>query len=149
MEIRFKLDKNLPIDAETLPRARGYDVETALSEGPAGAADAKILDACGSEGRVFVTLDLDLADIRGYLPAKIAAYGCSGLLNRALVGYWSRCVARSGFSTLKRRRVGSGWLRMTEFVYANEKNGAKPRLDHTLTWNLRDRSRVFLFIAPP
>ena len=70
MEIRFKLDENLPIDAETLPRARDFDVETALSEGPAGAADAKILDACGSEGRMFVTLDLDLADIRGYPPGE-------------------------------------------------------------------------------
>ena len=69
MNPRFKLDENLPIDAKALLRDHGFDVETALAEGLGGGADRVILDACRTEGRVLVTLDLDFADIRGYPPA--------------------------------------------------------------------------------
>ena len=67
---RFKLDENLPRDAELLLRAAGHDVETVLSEGFGGAPDPPIVDACRREGRILVTLDLDFADIRLYPPSS-------------------------------------------------------------------------------
>ncbi|MGD9727438.1 MAG: DUF5615 family PIN-like protein [Nitrospiraceae bacterium] len=63
---RFKLDENLPRDAEALLRAAGHEVETALGEGLGGNSDPKIFEACRAEGRILVTLDLDFADIRLY-----------------------------------------------------------------------------------
>lgn len=69
MKPRFKLDENIPVPAELLLRSEGYDVETALTERLGGAPDPALLDACRSENRVLVTLDLDFADIRAYPPA--------------------------------------------------------------------------------
>jgi predicted nuclease of predicted toxin-antitoxin system len=64
--LRFKLDENLPERAVLSLQSQGHDVETAVSEGLAGAADPKILAASISEQRILVTLDLDFADIRKY-----------------------------------------------------------------------------------
>lgn len=36
----------------------------------AGAADEQVLDACRSEDRALVTLDLDFSDIRAYPPGS-------------------------------------------------------------------------------
>ena len=70
MSFRFKLDENLPRDAEALLHGVGFDVETALSENLGGAEDPTILRACRDEGRVLITLDLDFADIRAYPPGE-------------------------------------------------------------------------------
>ena len=71
MPVRFKLDENLPRDAEQLLQAAGHDVQTATAEGLGGAADAPIVAACQHEHRVLVTLDLDFADIRQYPPISM------------------------------------------------------------------------------
>ena len=70
MTLRFKLDENLPRRIESALRDLGHDVETALSEGLAGASDPDLLAACIAEHRVLVTLDLDFADIRAYPPGS-------------------------------------------------------------------------------
>jgi predicted nuclease of predicted toxin-antitoxin system len=70
MALRFKLDENIPVRALSKLRAQGHDVETAESEGLAGAADAEILAACTAEDRILVTLDLDFSDIREYPPGS-------------------------------------------------------------------------------
>lgn len=67
---RFKLDENLPRDAEALLGEAGHDVETALSERLGGGPDRKVFDASRSEDRILVTLDLDFADIRLYPPSS-------------------------------------------------------------------------------
>lgn len=61
MPLRFKLDENIPGRALSTLRAQGHDVETAETEGLAGAADPMILAACVNEERILVTLDLDFA----------------------------------------------------------------------------------------
>jgi predicted nuclease of predicted toxin-antitoxin system len=70
MAVRFKLDENLPKNALALLRDAGHDVETALDERLGGNSDAKILDACQTESRVLITLDLDFSDIRLYPPSS-------------------------------------------------------------------------------
>lgn len=69
MALRIKLDENIPIKALRELRRLGHDVETAEAEGLAGAADAVVLDACRSEDRLLVTLDLDFASIQNYPPS--------------------------------------------------------------------------------
>lgn len=70
MRLRFKLDENLPRRVEPALRDLGHDVETAISEGLAGADDAVVLGACTAEDRILITLDLDFADIRVYPPGS-------------------------------------------------------------------------------
>ena len=68
--MRFKLDENLPLEAAAPLTAAGHEVETAIGEDLAGAGDATLLDRCGQEDRVLVTLDLHLANIRRYPPRE-------------------------------------------------------------------------------
>ncbi len=70
MAVRFKLDENLPREADVLPRDAGHDVQTVLEERLGGSVDSKVLNACRTEGRVLITLDLDFSDIRLYPPAS-------------------------------------------------------------------------------
>lgn len=70
MSLRFKLDENLPRKVEPALLDLGHDVETAESEGLAGATDPRLVAACTAEDRILVTLDLDLSDIREYPPGR-------------------------------------------------------------------------------
>ena len=69
MAVRFKLDENLPRDAEALLRDAGHDVQTVLEERLGGNPDPEVLEACRGESRVLITFDLDFSDIRLYPPA--------------------------------------------------------------------------------
>lgn len=70
MPVRFKLDENLPRDAEALLRAAGHDVQTLLVEQLGGNPDPRVFDASQAEARILVTFDLDFSDIRVYPPAS-------------------------------------------------------------------------------
>ncbi|MDC8449708.1 MAG: DUF5615 family PIN-like protein [Nitrospira sp.] len=68
MPTRFKLDENLPRNAEALLLQAGHDVHTALAEQLGGHPDPLVFDASQTEERVLVTFDLDFSDIRVYPP---------------------------------------------------------------------------------
>jgi predicted nuclease of predicted toxin-antitoxin system len=70
MPARFKLDENLPRDAEALLRKAGHDVQTVVDEHLAGSLDPGVFDASRKEERIFVTFDLDFSDIRLYPAAS-------------------------------------------------------------------------------
>ena len=103
MALRFKLDENLPRRVESTLRDLGHDVQTALSEGLAGAPDPDLLAACAAEDRVLVTLDHDFADIRAYPPGshpgvwvlRPATQVCASVLNLALAGVRLAAVERT------------------------------------------------------
>lgn len=67
---RFKLDENLPRDAETLLHDAGHDVHTVLDEQLGGHPDPSVFAASQTEARILVSLDSDFADIRVYPPAS-------------------------------------------------------------------------------
>lgn len=69
MTIRFKIDENVPREAQALLVAAGYDTHSVGEENLGGRGDATILSVCMKEDRVLVTLDLDFADVRAYPPA--------------------------------------------------------------------------------
>ena len=70
MLIRFKLDENLPRNAEVLLRQVGHDVHTVLAEQLGGNPDLRVFIVSQAEERILVTFDLDFSDIRVYPPAS-------------------------------------------------------------------------------
>jgi predicted nuclease of predicted toxin-antitoxin system len=69
-EVRVKLDENLGRVHLAALRAAGYDAERVHDEGLSGAEDAAVWLTTHSEGRFFITLDLDFGDIRRYKPGS-------------------------------------------------------------------------------
>ena len=70
MSARFKLDENLPRDAEALLRNGGHDVHAVLDQELGGHSDSRVFGASQAEGRILITFDLDFSDIRAYPPAS-------------------------------------------------------------------------------
>ena len=68
--MRIKLDENLPEGLADLLRSVKYDVATAVEENLSGAKDPVVTAAVKQEGRLFMTYDMDFADIREYPPGS-------------------------------------------------------------------------------
>lgn len=66
--MRIKLDENMPGSAAECLRILGHDVDTALDEDLGGENDATVWAAALSDGRFFITHDLDFSDARKYAP---------------------------------------------------------------------------------
>jgi predicted nuclease of predicted toxin-antitoxin system len=68
--MQVKLDENLSnTHAEFLQQA-GYDCDRVTDEGLSGATDEVVWQEVCREGRFFITLDLDFADIRKFPPGS-------------------------------------------------------------------------------
>lgn len=66
--MRFKTDENLhPVVAGVLQK-QGHDAVTVWDEGLRGSNDARIIEACRTEKRAFLTLDVGFGDLRTYPP---------------------------------------------------------------------------------
>ena len=68
--ISFKLDENLPPVICDLLRASGHDVMTVFEQGLRSCSDPVVLDACHSEGRALMSLDLDFSNILQFPPER-------------------------------------------------------------------------------
>lgn len=72
--MKFKIDQNLPIEAADLLAAAGHDAMTVYQQALGGAPDERIVDVCKEEGRILITANLDLSDIRHYPPSEAPGY---------------------------------------------------------------------------
>ncbi|AFV10459.1 hypothetical protein Tph_c02120 [Thermacetogenium phaeum DSM 12270] len=70
--MRFKLDENLGKSIQQIFQEAGHDVQTVLDEKMGGRSDQTVYEACCSENRCLVTLDLDFANILRFPPEKTA-----------------------------------------------------------------------------
>lgn len=70
--MRFKLDENMPVELRDDLRALGYEADTVPDEGLTGAPDSVILARARLEGRVLLTLDKGIADVRRFPPRDYA-----------------------------------------------------------------------------
>jgi len=68
--MKFKTHENLPVEIVALLCDHGHDAISVVDQQLAGATDNIIAKVCQSEQRVFMTLDLDFADIRDYPPEE-------------------------------------------------------------------------------
>jgi len=66
--MRFKIDENLPVEADQLLVGAGHDAMTVLDQSLGGRPDPDVAAVCQREQRALVTLDLDFSDIRTYPP---------------------------------------------------------------------------------
>ena len=66
--MRFKIDENLPVDAASILRENGLEVDTVWDESLSGAEDEVIAARLRVEKRVLITLDLDFSNIKAYSP---------------------------------------------------------------------------------
>ena len=64
--MKFKLDDRLPAELVADLRGLGQDADTVADEGLAGEADPTVLDAAFASGRVLMTLDKGIANLRRY-----------------------------------------------------------------------------------
>jgi predicted nuclease of predicted toxin-antitoxin system len=69
--LRIKLDENLGNRAIKLFREARHEVAT-VSEQDLGASDDELIETCGTEGRVLVTLDLDFSNVLRFPPGRYA-----------------------------------------------------------------------------
>jgi len=68
--MRIKLDENLPEALADLLRLAKHDVATAHEENLSGAKDPIVTAAVKREARLFMTFDLEFADVRKYPPGS-------------------------------------------------------------------------------
>jgi len=66
--LKVKLDENLPRSAARHLSDAGHDCSTAFAEGLGGAPDPALAAAASAEGRLLVTLDRGLGDLRAHPP---------------------------------------------------------------------------------
>ena len=66
--VEFKLDENLPVELRDDLRALGYAADTVYDEKIAGATDEVILEHARIEGRILLTMDKGIADVRRFPP---------------------------------------------------------------------------------
>jgi predicted nuclease of predicted toxin-antitoxin system len=64
--VNFKLDENLPIELATDLRELGHDADTVMDEKLCGATDPVVVQAARATGRVLLTLDKGIANLRRY-----------------------------------------------------------------------------------
>jgi hypothetical protein len=62
--MKFKVDENLPVELVDDLRSLGHDAQSVLDEGATGATDSAILATIRTEGRVLLTMDKGIADVR-------------------------------------------------------------------------------------
>ena len=70
--MRLKLDENLPHDLAMALRRDGRDVHTVVEEHLAGESDPVVVAAATDEGRLLLTLDRGIGDLRRYPPGSHA-----------------------------------------------------------------------------
>ena len=70
--MQFKVYENLPAEVVDDLRAAGHEAETVTGQGLRGVDDPSLLAHVQREGRVLLTMDKGIADIRTFPPEQYA-----------------------------------------------------------------------------
>ena len=66
--MKFKIDKNLPVEYRSILERAGFQAETVGDENLSGTDDGVVIARCRNESRILLTLDLDFGNIQAYPP---------------------------------------------------------------------------------
>lgn len=72
MELRIKVDEDLPVAVVDMLREAGYEAYSVLEQGMSGWKDLEIWQAVQVEGQFLITADKGFADIRNHPPGTHA-----------------------------------------------------------------------------
>jgi predicted nuclease of predicted toxin-antitoxin system len=123
MAARFKVDENLPREAQALLLDAGHDAQTVHDERLVGGPDAKILDLSIDEDRVLVTLDLDFSDIRQYPPSRHRGVWVLRPRTQSIENSLSVLRGALALAVTSRLRIVSGLWSQAVFVSASNLRG--------------------------
>jgi len=70
--VKFKLDENLPVSSAAILTSADQNVDIVTDEGLTGAPDHDVVAAATAAGRILISLDRGLGDIRAYPPGSHA-----------------------------------------------------------------------------
>jgi predicted nuclease of predicted toxin-antitoxin system len=98
--VKFKLDENLPASSAAILAGAGHDVDTVGQEGLGGATDPEVVAAATAAGRVLISLDVGLGDIRAYPPGSHAGIVVLRLTDQSAAG----AVRSAGGEVFRRLR---------------------------------------------
>jgi hypothetical protein len=70
--VKLKLDKNLLVSSAAILTSADHDVDTVTEEGLVGTPDRDVVAAATATGRILISLDRGLDDIRAYPPCSHA-----------------------------------------------------------------------------
>ena len=84
--MKFKLDENLPVSSSAILADAGHDVDTVIKEGLIGAPDRDVVAAATAAGRILISLDRGLGDIRAYPPGSHAGIVVLRLTDQSAAG---------------------------------------------------------------
>ena len=68
--MKLKLDENLPAELLAVLREAGHEADSVHDEGLTGAPDPAVLARVRAEGRIFLTMDKGVGDLRVYNPRE-------------------------------------------------------------------------------
>ena len=74
--MKFKLDENLPVSSAAILTSVGHDVDTVTDEGLVGTPGRDVVATATAAGRILISLDRGLGDIRAYPPGSHAGIVC-------------------------------------------------------------------------
>ena len=77
--MKLKLDENLGSRGKTLLETAGHDVKTVAEQNLTKAEDTDLIEACRSERRCLVTLDLDFGNPLRFNPSYYCGIAVLGL----------------------------------------------------------------------
>jgi predicted nuclease of predicted toxin-antitoxin system len=68
--LKFKVDENLPTEHAAMLRDAGHEADTVADQKLTGSDDSALFERCQAEGRILLTLDLDLdfGNVQAYPP---------------------------------------------------------------------------------
>lgn len=110
--MKFKLDENLPVSSAAILTNVGHDVDTVTDEGLVGAPDRDVVAAATAAGRILVSLDRGLGDIRAYPPGSHAGIVVLRLTDQSAA---SATKAVSDLATLTDTTLTLRWVPLTVF----------------------------------
>ena len=92
--MRFKLDENLPVELAADLRAIGHDADTVADEGLCGEADPAVVEAATIAGRILLTLDKGIADVRRQSRSAVVLFRPDSAGRRAVLSFVRERISR-------------------------------------------------------